>query len=268
MFDTCGAESSLVTLAINCGAFGIVSFWGVGYSLALPLESSVGRALNGGQVAVCRLRFSRYLAFPQSVMAGKIDKERRFYAAGRAEWRAWLEANHAAEAGIWLVYPKKGSDMPRVEYADAVEEALCFGWIDSVINGIDEHRYMQLFTPRKPKSTWSQLNKVRVERLAAEGLMCPAGLKCIEVARANGSWESIDHVEALVPSADFEAAMAASPGTRAFFDALSNTNKKYILHHLNNARLEATRRLRMTEVLEAFAAGKMPDRYLRKPANP
>ncbi len=224
-----------------------------------------------GKKPLQRLFHFRYAIFfllilhfnPFKVMAGKIDKELRHYAHGRVQWRAWLEANHKTAAGIWLVYYKKGSGKPRVEYADAVEEALCFGWIDSVVNAIDEACYMQLYTPRKPKSTWSQLNKVRVERLEAEGLMRTAGLKCIEVAKANGSWESIDHVETLVVPADLAEALAENDGMQAFFDALSNTNKKYILHHLNNARREDTRRLRMAEVLEAFAAGKMPDRYLR-----
>lgn len=91
----------------------------------------------------------------------------RFYAPDRQTWRAWLEANHASSPGVWLIYYKKGSGQPRVSYDEAVEEALCFGWIDSLPNKLDEQRCMQLFSPRKPGSTWSKLNKDRVERLIA-----------------------------------------------------------------------------------------------------
>jgi uncharacterized protein YdeI (YjbR/CyaY-like superfamily) len=110
----------------------------------------------------------------------------------RAEWRAWLESNHDSSAGIWLGVGKKGGTVTSLTYNEAVEEALCFGWIDSTVHALDEHRFRQLFTPRRPRSHWSQSNKHRVERLAAAGLMTPAGLAAIEVARANGSWEDPD----------------------------------------------------------------------------
>src|SRR5687768_13924365 len=93
------------------------------------------------------------------------DRYPQYYAKTRKEWRRWLTRNHEASSGVWLVFYKKESGKPRVPYADAVEEALCFGWIDSVMNPLDQDRYMQLFTPRKPKSAWSKLNKTRIEKL-------------------------------------------------------------------------------------------------------
>jgi uncharacterized protein YdeI (YjbR/CyaY-like superfamily) len=114
----------------------------------------------------------------------------RFYAKDRRDWREWLEKNHVASPGVWLIYYKKESGKPRVSYEDAVEEALCFGWIDSKSNTIDEERYMQLFTPRNPKSPWAPSNKKRVEKLIEEGLMMPAGLEKIEAAKKNGLWDN------------------------------------------------------------------------------
>ena len=120
-----------------------------------------------------------------------------FYAKDRKTWRKWLEKNHAKSPGIWLIYYKKNSGKTRVAYDDAVEEALCFGWIDSTMRPLDEHSFIQRFSPRKPKSNWSALNKKRIEKLIKEGLMSTAGLEKINLAKNNGSWVSIDHVENL-----------------------------------------------------------------------
>ena len=105
-----------------------------------------------------------------------MGERRRVRPKSRKAWRGWLEKNHASSTGVWLVYAKKHSGLPSLTYNDAVEEALCFGWIDSKINPIDDAFYMQVFTPRKRQSAWSPLNKARVERLLAGGLMTPAGL--------------------------------------------------------------------------------------------
>ena len=110
-------------------------------------------------------------------------------ARDRAEWRAWLDANHASSPGAWLVLAKKGSGLASVSYDEAVEECLCFGWIDSKVMTIDAKRYKQLVTPRKPRSGWSASNKARVERLIREGRMAPAGLALVEAARADGAWD-------------------------------------------------------------------------------
>ena len=116
------------------------------------------------------------------------------YVADRPAWRLWLATHHATSPGIWLVFDKKSSRPDRLAYVDAVEEALCYGWIDSTVRTLDDTRYVQLMTPRKPKSTWARTNKERVERLIAQGLMAEAGLASIERAKANGSWESLDAV--------------------------------------------------------------------------
>ena len=119
----------------------------------------------------------------------KIDQYGRFYARNRKEWREWLEKNYDTSPGIWLIYHKKCADKTCVSYDDTVEGALSFGWIDSKVNKLDDERYMQVFTPRKPKSIWSKINKQRVEKLIEQGLMTPAGLEKIETAKADGSWD-------------------------------------------------------------------------------
>src|SRR5512141_603381 len=111
--------------------------------------------------------------------------------ARRAEWREWLARSHATSSGIWLVQWKRHTGHPSVAYVNAVEEALCFGWIDGRLQPLDADRAMQWFSPRRPKSTWAKTNKERVERLEAAGLMTDAGRAVIEVAKANGSWASL-----------------------------------------------------------------------------
>src|ERR1044071_7571701 len=127
-------------------------------------------------------------------MANIIDSFDHFYAKDRKTWRKWLAKNHKLLPGIWLIYYKKDSGKSRVPYAEAVEEALCYGWIDSTQRPLDEESYMQLFMPRKPKSGWSKLNKERVQRLIEEGQMTPAGLEKIELAKQNGSWNKLDGI--------------------------------------------------------------------------
>src|SRR4051812_9186811 len=116
----------------------------------------------------------------------KLAELEQVYVKSRPAWRRWLAKNGARSPGIWLIYDKKSNKPDRLAYADAVEEALCYGWIDSTLRALDETRYMQLFTPRKPKSSWSKLNKTRVARLIEEGLIAPPGLAAIETAKANG----------------------------------------------------------------------------------
>src|ERR1700757_636733 len=116
-----------------------------------------------------------------------------FYARDRKAWRKWLEKNHSKSQGVWLIYYKKSSGKERLEYSDAVEESLCFGWIDSTIRPIDHERYMQRFTPRKAKSGWSALNKRRIEKMIKQNLMTKAGFEKIEEAKKSGAWERLDH---------------------------------------------------------------------------
>ncbi len=154
----------------------------------------------------------------------------------RAAWRSWLTKHHATSKGIWLVFYKKGSGLPSVAYAEAVEEALCFGWIDSRLRPLDDTRYVQVFGPRRPQSEWSALNKRRVEALQANGFMKPAGRKAIATAQANGSWSKIDHVEAGIVPEELRNALARSPIAKQRYDAFSPSTRKYILHWLNNVK--------------------------------
>ena len=111
-------------------------------------------------------------------------------AGDREAWRRWLEANHASDSGAWLKFAKKGSPTPTVTYAEAVEEAICFGWIDGQARRLDEHFYLQRFTARRARSKWSQTNREKARRLIAEGRMRPAGLAQVEAAKADGRWDA------------------------------------------------------------------------------
>lgn len=177
------------------------------------------------------------------------------HAETRAEWRAWLEANHASESGAWLVSWRRGHG-PRVEYEEAVEEALCFGWIDSQGSNIDERRSKQYYAPRKPGSGWAATNKARVERLIAEGLMRPAGLEAIERAKANGSWTLLDSVEAGEIPDDLAAALAAAPPARANFDAFGKSAKRAMLEWTAQAKRPETRAARIRQIAERAAVNE------------
>lgn len=171
----------------------------------------------------------------------------------RAAWRAWLAENHVTSPGIWLVIYKKSSGKPRLSYEDAVEEALCFGWIDGQTNKLDDERFIQLFTPRRRKSTWSKSNKVRIERLIAAGLMTPAGLAKIEAAKADGSWSTLDSIDAMEMPADLEIALTANPTAQQNFAAFSNSVKKGIFFFIQSAKRPETRAKRVADTVEKAA---------------
>ncbi len=192
----------------------------------------------------------------------KVDKTVTYYAKDRKAWRKWLEKNHAVSEGVWLIYYRKSSPKSRVEYADAVEEALCYGWIDSTFNPIDEEKFMQLFTPRKPKSGWSKLNKERIERLINEGLMMPPGMERIENAKKNGTWEKLDHIESFTVPPELEKAFAANKKAKKFFETLGKTNKKYILYYVSGVKSEEKKAKRIEEIIAAANEGRMPDRFV------
>lgn len=186
----------------------------------------------------------------------RIDERQQRPFASRKSWRRWLHSNHASASGVWLQFYKKNAARASVTYPEAVEEALCFGWIDSIVKSLDEQSYIQLFTPRKPKSTWSRSNKERVERLIAAGLMTAVGLEKIELARHNGSWESLDSVEALEVPDDLRRALARNRKARENFEKLSPSRKKQLLYRVNGARRPETRRKRIREVIAAAAASR------------
>ena len=138
----------------------------------------------------------------------------------RAAWRAWLAEHHGSSPGVWLIWHKKGTGRQRITLDEAVEEALCFGWIDSTLQPLGDGRSALRFTPRKPNSTWSRRNKQRVESLAAAGLMTDAGRKVVEAAKRNGSWDALDAVEDLRVPDDLALALAANPAAEANASAL------------------------------------------------
>jgi uncharacterized protein YdeI (YjbR/CyaY-like superfamily) len=187
---------------------------------------------------------------------GRLASLEQVYAPDRAAWRRWLARHHATSPGIWLVFDKKASRSDRLAYADAVEEALCFGWVDSLVRTLDTARYVQLMTPRKPKSTWSRSNKERIERLTALGVMAEAGIAAVERAKANGSWSSLDHVAALTVPDDLAAALAASPEASANFAAFSRSARFGYLHWISQAVRPETRARRVAEVVRHAAANR------------
>jgi uncharacterized protein YdeI (YjbR/CyaY-like superfamily) len=171
----------------------------------------------------------------------------------RGAWRAWLEQHHADTTGVWLITYKKATGEPRVAYEEAVEEALCFGWIDSKGNKLDDERSMLAFAPRRPGSGWSKPNKERVERLLAAGLMAPAGLAKIAAAKEGGSWAALDAVEALDVPPGLEAALAARPAAQQHWDAFPRSAKRGILEWIANAKRPETRARRIDETVRLAA---------------
>ena len=176
--------------------------------------------------------------------------------ASRAEWRQWLAEHHADSPGVWLVYFKKATGQPSVAYAEAVEEALCFGWIDSYPRKLDAERSQLLFTPRQPRSGWSKVNKERLERLDAGGLLMPAGRAAIARARQNGAWESLDAAEAGAVPDDLAAALAADAVAGRNFAAFSLSARKMILTWVLGAKQAATRARRVAETARMAALNK------------
>lgn len=171
----------------------------------------------------------------------------------RQHWRDWLAANHASAGSVWLVLPKKGSGLPGPSLAEAVDEALCFGWIDSLPRKLDDKRSLLLMSRRKPGSNWSAVNKAKIEALLAVGLIQPAGLAAIEAAKADGSWTALDAVEALEVPPDFAEALDAMPPARANWDAFPRSARRGILEWILNAKTAPTRRKRIAETAENAA---------------
>ncbi len=178
------------------------------------------------------------------------------YARDREEWRRWLKENHRTCAGVWLVFYKVGSGQQSVRYGEAVREALCFGWIDSKVNSLDEERYKQIFTPRKLKSAWSKLNKGYIEELIEQGLMAEAGLAKIEAAKQDGSWTKLDAIEELRIPPDLEKELAADKVAGDYFKAFSNSAKKGILFWIESAKRAETRSKRIAETIRMAAQNK------------
>ena len=165
----------------------------------------------------------------------------------RSAWRLWLSENHDTAQNVWFIRYKKSAGKPMVGFEEAIEEALCFGWIDSLPRKLDEERTMLYFAPRKPGSGWSRPNKERVERMIAAGKMMPAGQKKIDQAKADGSWTKLDDIENLVIPDDLSRAFDEYPPARQYFEAFPRSVKRGILEWITNAKRPATREKRIQE---------------------
>lgn len=181
----------------------------------------------------------------------------------RAGWREWLEQHHTRTTGIWLINYRKASGKPHIEYDASVEEALCFGWIDSKPRARDAESSMLWFAPRKPGTGWSRPNKARVERMIALGLMAPAGMAKVAAARQDGSWNALDAVEDLVVPPDLEAALHSMPPAAAHFAAFPRSAKRGILEWIQNAKRAETRARRIDETARLARAGVRANQWRR-----
>jgi uncharacterized protein YdeI (YjbR/CyaY-like superfamily) len=192
----------------------------------------------------------------------------RIDAPTRAAWRAWLAANHARKGSVWLVLNRKGSGLPYLPVAEAVEEALCFGWVDSRPARLDAQRSLLLFSPRKPGSAWSGVNKTKIARLTAAGLMAPAGLAAVARAQADGSWTRLDGATALAEPPDLLAALAAAPGAEAAWRGFPPSHRRANLEWIAQAKRAATRAARIAEIAACAARGERANTWPRVAATP
>ena len=166
----------------------------------------------------------------------------------KKDWRKWLELNHNRKDAVWLIFYKKKSPSHNLGWSESVDEALCFGWIDSTKRTIDSEKYKQYFSKRKAKSNWSKINKDKVKTLIDQGLMEEEGYKSIEIAKENGSWTILDGVEALIIPEDLQEEFANYKGSMEYFDSLSKSVKKVLLHWVVSVKRKETRQKRILEI--------------------
>lgn len=181
-----------------------------------------------------------------------------YYPQSREEWRQWLEENHQSKPSIWLVYYTKKSNTPSISWREAVDEALCFGWIDSTRKKIDDSSSIQYFSKRKPKSIWSKINKEIVQSLIDNNRMTKAGFESIEIAKQNGSWTILDEVEELIIPDDLELAFTRYNGSKEYFLSLSKSTKKILLSWIVLAKRQETKQKRIEEIAESMGGKQMP----------
>jgi uncharacterized protein YdeI (YjbR/CyaY-like superfamily) len=179
-----------------------------------------------------------------------------YHAETRAQWRAWLESNHDSAPGVWLCSWKPATGKPACPYPEVVEEAICFGWIDSTVNTLDDDRGLQLITPRKPKGTWTRLNRQRVAEMEAAGLMTDAGRRAVEVARQNGWWTIYDPVEDLAEPHDLAAALDENAPARMAWDGFPPSARKAMLWWVISATKDDTRARRVETIVAKAADGE------------
>lgn len=179
----------------------------------------------------------------------------------REDWRNWLELNHKRKDAVWLIFYKKKSPNHNLSWSESVDEALCFGWIDSTKRAIDKEKYIQYFSKRNAKSNWSKINKDKVKTLIDQGLMTEEGYKSIEIAKENGSWTILDEVEALVIPEDLQRELDANKGAMEFYDSLSKSVKKGLLYWVISAKRKETRQKRILEIVENASRNLKPKHF-------
>lgn len=185
----------------------------------------------------------------------KITK--KLYVTNRDDWRTWLENNHETENEIWLIYYKKHTGKPTIRYDEAVEEALCYGWIDSIVKRIDDEKYTQKYTPRKDKSIWSELNKKRVKKLIKQGRMTEVGLAKINAAKKTGEWQrTTENKKGPAVPAELKKALAANKKAEKYFSNLAPSYKKQYIGWIESAKRDETRIKRIKETVKILAQNK------------
>jgi uncharacterized protein YdeI (YjbR/CyaY-like superfamily) len=184
-----------------------------------------------------------------------------FHAETRAAWRNWLEQHHRTEKSLWLIIYRKESATPSVYYSQAVDEALCFGWVDSKINKRDAESYYQFFSQRNPKCNWSKLNKTKVAYLLEQGLMTAAGQEMIDLAKRTGTWNALDAVEETTVPDDMQQLFDQNPIAFQYWEAFPRSVKRAILEWILNAKRPETRQKRITETVEQAAKNIRANQY-------
>ncbi|MCK5846078.1 MAG: YdeI/OmpD-associated family protein [Bacteroidales bacterium] len=179
----------------------------------------------------------------------------------KQNWREWLELNYNKKEAVWLIFYKKKSSNYNLSWSDAVDEALCFGWIDSTKKTIDTEKYIQYFSRRKAKSNWSKVNKEKVDILIEQKLMKEEGYKSIEIAKENGSWTFLDDVEALLIPEDLKREFENHKGSMEHYDKLSKSDKKILLFWIISAKRKETRQKRILEIAENASKNLKPKQF-------
>ena len=181
----------------------------------------------------------------------------QLYVATRKEWRDWLRRHHDEIAGVWLIFYKRRTDKPTLEYDEAVEEALCFGWIDSTIKRIDDEKYVRKLTPRTAGSRWSEANRKRVTKLEEQGRMTEAGIAKVREAKASGRWGKTDrpNIPLEIPK-ELKSALAKSRKAKKFFDELAPSYRRQIIGWIATAKRSETRERRVSESIALLERGE------------
>ncbi|WP_339716355.1 YdeI/OmpD-associated family protein [Cyclobacterium amurskyense] len=184
-----------------------------------------------------------------------------FCPTNKEEWSDWLERHHIIKEAVWLIVYKKKSPTPNLTWSESVDEALRFGWIDSLKKPIDDEKYRQYFSKRKANSIWSKTNKDKIEALVEKGLMSEAGMKTVEIAKRNGSWSILDAAETLEVPSDLASKFNEFPGSRDFFNSLSKSGRKSLLQWIAMAKRPETREKRVLEIAESAGQKLKPKAF-------